>query len=92
LDIPTLRQSLGLSQTEFGQLFGVHAMTVSKWERGIATPSAYQFALMREFEIAAAAQKQRLKHDLKQVLVGIGAVAALRLLLTSATADVKRDR
>jgi hypothetical protein len=44
--IVVLRRSLRLSQAEFGQLFDAHAMTVSKWERGVLVPSAYQHALL----------------------------------------------
>jgi DNA-binding transcriptional regulator YiaG len=47
--IVALRHDLGLSQAEFGQLFGAHAMTVSKWERSLLSPSAYQQALMHQF-------------------------------------------
>lgn len=36
------RSSIGLTQSEFANLLGVHAMTVSRWERGQATPSRYQ--------------------------------------------------
>ena len=37
-----LRQRLGLSQSAFAQLLGVHAMTVSKWERGVLKPNTHQ--------------------------------------------------
>lgn len=33
-DIMALRKSLKFTQQEFAQLFGVHHMTASKWERG----------------------------------------------------------
>jgi len=82
--IAILRKALGLSQLEFGQLFGVHLMTVSKWERGITAPSAYQLALIHEFERAAAAGSNRMKSELKQMLVGQGVAAALLLLLDTA--------
>ena len=42
-----LRQRLGLSQSAFAQLLGVHAMTVSKWERGVLKPSAHQQRLLK---------------------------------------------
>ena len=87
IDIPSLRKSLGLSQVEFGQLFGVHSMTVSKWERGVATPSAYQFALMQGFGRAAAAKKKQIQSELKRMLVGVGVVAALHLLLAAAAEE-----
>ena len=53
MQISELRSKLGLSQAQFGQLFGVHPMTVSKWERGILKPTDYQLVLMAEFEKAA---------------------------------------
>ena len=38
--IAALRQSLNLSQQEFGSLLGTSAMSVSRWERGEMEPSA----------------------------------------------------
>lgn len=70
---------MGLSQPEFGQLFGVHPMTVSKWERGLLAPNEYQSALMREFQKAVKDEKAR--QAVKTVLVGAGIAAALLLLL-----------
>jgi DNA-binding transcriptional regulator YiaG len=34
-EIRRRREALGLSQADLGEWAGVHAMTVSKWERGI---------------------------------------------------------
>jgi len=42
-----LRQRLGLSQSAFAELLGVHAMTVSKWERGVLKPGAHQQRLLK---------------------------------------------
>lgn len=77
--ISTLRTRLGLSQAQFGNLFGVHPMTVSKWERALLQPNAYQLALMKEFE--RAAQAKEVRETLGAVLVGAGIAAALYLLL-----------
>lgn len=82
-EIRQLREDLGLSQVDFAQLFGAHFMTVSKWERGIAAPSAYQLALMGQFRETADAKKQEAKEQVKQLLVGAGIVAALVWLLSS---------
>lgn len=41
------RRGLEASQLDMAQLLGVHPMTVSKWERGIAEPSAYQLRQIR---------------------------------------------
>jgi len=83
--ILTLRGALGLSQVQFAQLFGVHFMTVSKWERGVIAPSPYQLALMSQFQQTAAAKQQQAQEVVKNLLVGAGVVAALAWLLTTAT-------
>ena len=62
-----LRNRLGLPQTEFGRLFSVHTMTVSRWERGENHPTPYQQALMDEFD--KAAQKNQVAEQLKNMLV-----------------------
>ena len=78
-EIKILREKLSLNQEKFGQLFGVHPMTVSKWERGVLGPTPYQIALMAAFEKAATIEK--VKVDLKNVLVAAGIAAALFFLL-----------
>lgn len=78
-DISELRRSLGLNQDKFGQLFGIHPMTVSKWERGILTPTPYQVAMMEAFK--KAARKEEIKKQLKNIIVAAGIVAAVYLLL-----------
>lgn len=83
-EIADLRKILGLSQVEFGRLFDIHFMTVSKWERGILKPSPYQVALMRQFHRTAEAQQLKVQQELKNLLVGAGVVAALFFLLRSA--------
>ncbi len=81
-EIVTLRKDLNLSQVEFAQLFGAHFMTVSKWERGLTQPTAYQEALMRQFQARAEATKTEAAEEVKKLLVGAGVVAALAWLLT----------
>jgi putative transcriptional regulator len=83
LEIAPLRRLLGLSQVEFGQLFDAHSMTVSKWERGVLRPTAYQIALMRQFQITADVKKDQAREQVKNLLVGAGVVAALVWLLNS---------
>jgi transcriptional regulator with XRE-family HTH domain len=78
--IAKLREDLNLSQTEFGNLLGVHAMTVSKWERGVLKPNSYQMALMQQFRATADAQK--VDDTVKNLLIGAGIVAALIWLLS----------
>jgi transcriptional regulator with XRE-family HTH domain len=79
--IARLRSDLGLSQVEFGQLFGTHFMTVSKWERGLLHPTAYQMALMDQFRTTADQKKTLAQEEVKKLLVGAGVVAALVWLL-----------
>ena len=78
-----LRAALGLSQVQFAQLFGVHFMTVSKWERGVIVPSPYQLALMGQFAQTAVAKQEEAKEQVKGLLVSAGVVAALVFLLTA---------
>lgn len=53
LDLVNLRERLGLTQAQLAGLVGVHAMTVSKWERGRLKPSAHQRRLLATFAAAA---------------------------------------
>ena len=48
-----LREKLGLSQKELAELLGTHAMTVSKWERGVLRPSEHHRRLLKAFASAA---------------------------------------
>lgn len=82
MNISKLRKDLNLNQTQFGNLFGVHSMTVSKWERGILIPSDYQIALMQEFKVSA--KESEVAKTLGAILLGAGVVAALYLLLSNA--------
>ncbi|WP_158227102.1 helix-turn-helix domain-containing protein [Mangrovitalea sediminis] len=81
MNVSELRAKLGLNQAQFGNLFGVHPMTVSKWERGLLQPSEYQSALMTEFE--KAARQKEVTETIGAVLVGAGIAAALLLLLSN---------
>lgn len=80
--VSKLREDLNLSQAEFGNLLGVHAMTVSKWERDILKPNSYQMALMQQFR--ATADSKKVDDTVKNLLIGAGIVAALFWLLNSA--------
>jgi molybdopterin-binding protein len=51
--VKALRQRLALSQKELGELLGVHLMTVSKWERGVAAPPEHQRRILRALALAA---------------------------------------
>jgi len=78
-----MRSRFGLNQVEFAQLTGVHPITVSKWEREQAKPTAYQNALFEEFQ--KASRDQEVRETLKQVLIAAGVVLALALLLKHLT-------
>ena len=83
-NILQLRKDLGLSQVDFARLFDAHFMTVSKWERGVSSPSPYQVGLMREFRRAADVKREQIQEQLQNLLVGAGVIAALFWLLSSA--------
>jgi len=51
--VKNLRARLSLSQIQLAELVGVHAMTVSKWERGVAKPNAHQRRLLQALSGAA---------------------------------------
>jgi molybdopterin-binding protein len=48
-----LRARLGLGQADFARLLGVHAMTVSKWERKVLQPNEHQRNVLRALSAAA---------------------------------------
>lgn len=74
------RTALGLTQAEFGQLLGVHAMTVSKWERNETSPTPYQLNLFEQF--IEGAKTQEVKSSLKTLLIGAGVAVAIAMLLS----------
>lgn len=80
--IAELRKDMGLSQSEFAQLFGAHFMTISKWERDVTAPTAYQMALLEHFQKVVGEKKKQGSEELKKLLVGAGVVAALAWLFS----------
>lgn len=83
--IEALRRDLGLSQAQFGQLFGAHSMTVSRWERGLLSPTDYQQGLMLEFRKSADVRKSTgANEQLGALLVSLGIVGVILLLLQTA--------
>ena len=83
------RVSLGVTQTEFANLLGVHALTVSKWERGLLRPTPYQEALIASFR-RAADRKPDIGEVVAAALVGAGVGVALYYLLSAAFDDQKK--
>jgi putative transcriptional regulator len=82
-----LRRRLDLTQAQLAQMLGVHAMTVSKWERGDAVPTPYNVQQLRLLDKGSA----NLNHDefgefLGLLAMGL-AVAALAFLVMRAVAD-----
>ena len=84
--IRDLRKDLGLTQAQLGQLLGVHSLTVSKWERGLLTPTPYYFAMLDSFKTARK-RKPEIGNTVATLLVGAGIAAALYFLLKAAIED-----
>lgn len=88
--ITDIRKGLGLNQAEFAQLFGIHQMTISRWERGELYPTPYQQALLNEFNLASEERKNKKnQEDIRTILLGTGIVAAILFILTLAKAGKK---
>ncbi|MCH8618037.1 helix-turn-helix domain-containing protein [Undibacterium sp. TS12] len=81
-DIIAIRKSIGLTQADFARLFDAHVMTISKWERGVVTPSPYQIGLMEHFRQKVSAEQARARTEVKQLLINAGVIAALIWLLS----------
>lgn len=65
-EIKALRGRLGINQVQLAGLMGVHPFTVSRWERGLATPTLYQAEILdgiakrkhpKRFNVAALLMK-----------------------------------
>ena len=80
LGIQKLREKLGLTQWGLGEVLDVHEMTVSKWERGLLQPNAYQHAQLLEFR-KAIRRRPELSTRLSSVITAEGPIKALYLLL-----------
>ena len=73
-----LRERLELTQSELAYMLGVHAMTVSKWERGTAHPSPYNMQQLSLLALGASrmAESDRLAfRGLLTLGSGVGALA-----------------
>lgn len=46
--IKELRKKIGLSQTKFGELFGIPMRTIQDWELGYRTPPEYVINMIEE--------------------------------------------
>jgi transcriptional regulator with XRE-family HTH domain len=79
-EIKKNRKKLKLNQAEFGNLLGVHHVTVSKWESGHPSPTPYQQTLIENFGEAADTEEVK-QANISNILIKAGAFVALALLL-----------
>jgi hypothetical protein len=73
-----LRERLELTQAELAYMLGVHAMTVSKWERGTAHPSPYNMQQLGLLALGAARMVESDRLAFRGLLAlgsGVGALA-----------------
>ncbi len=59
MDLAAIRSKLGLTQAALARVTGVHAMTVSKWERGVLKPTAHARAILAALEAVAEGRPAR---------------------------------
>ena len=86
-EIKRLRKDeLGLTQVQLAQLLGVHPFTVSKWERGILSPTPHQDALLQSFRKARVTQAD-IGESVANLLASAGVALALYYLLKAAFDD-----
>ena len=57
MDLARLRKKLALTQSGLGRIVGAHAMTVSKWERGVLRPSGFQLSILAVLDAAASGRR-----------------------------------
>lgn len=88
-EIANLRQNMGLSQTQFAQLFGIHPITVIRWEKGTAIPTDYQKGLMESFKTANDKPEAK-EVSLGAMIVTAGAIAVLAFLLGLAVVKIAK--
>lgn len=48
--VKDLRIKLGLTQKEFAERVGVHAITIIRWEKGVSTPHPVWIEKIRDLE------------------------------------------
>lgn len=77
-EIRTLRVDLGLTQGEMSQLVGAHMISVSKWERGLARPNAFQQGSMIQFRAAIDGRVD--PASVRDTMIRSGRFAAIGLL------------
>lgn len=85
-EIRQLRAKLTVTQPQLAHLLGVHAITVSKWERGHMLPRPYEAALLATFRRASEVEPG-IGRAAVAALMDEGVSRALYLVLRSAFAD-----
>ena len=81
--IKQLRLDLDLTQIQFGQLFGVHRMTVYNWERGVRLPIP-RFRELVDLGLRAIENDPCTKVSIAENLIFRGHYPAIRVLLDAA--------
>jgi molybdopterin-binding protein len=68
MDVAAIRKRMHLTQAGLGRLVGAHAMTVSKWERGVLKPAEFQRSILAALEVSAPGRESQLARDLSALL------------------------
>lgn len=84
-EIKDLRQRLGWTLREMGDVLGVSHMAISKWERGERTPGPYKRAALERLrerlnEAEAQQQRERFERMVKAAATGVGVGLLLHFL------------
>jgi putative transcriptional regulator len=91
-NIRALRERLGLSQAQLGELTGgAHWVTVSRWERGKLKPNASQQGLLGKFDVASRCGPGIGETVAKEMAKPLGFLMALYFLLKVAD-EVEKNR
>lgn len=71
---------ISLPQRKFAQVFGIHWVTVIKWEKGKLSPNSHQQAMLRQ--IAFGLKSEKVPFDVPEVLEDEGPIFVLSRLLS----------
>lgn len=74
-----VREALGISQVVLAKLFGIHVMTVSRWECGVMEPHGIYPELI--VQLSMASKKKDAGKRIGEALRQYGVSAGLRALL-----------
>lgn len=81
-----VRRALGLTQAELAELFGVHEVTVGRWERGELRPSNWQADALEVLRAAPELAAPGLRSEgVPAVRLGRGLAAAANSSATQPT-------